>query len=272
MTIRKTLLFAFGLASLVPMVLLAALTFASVSRSMHGEIERSLQVDAASVSLDIDKMLFERLQNAQTWSRLEVMQDLQVKDVDKQVAKFLHEVKSGYGDVYVEALCTDAAGNVVASSDSGAIGSTRKPSGDGAAGVQGYQTLRLGELERAGSPSRPVLPIIATVPSQFGKPALGELTLLFDWSQIYRILDQAGQGGRDVVVLDRDGQVIASSASLRARGALSRQLPPAWFASRPAGTTLRDGAALGLPPLTIGFTHSQGYGDFHGFGWTTLVL
>ncbi|MEO7939331.1 MAG: hypothetical protein ABIR55_11955, partial [Burkholderiaceae bacterium] len=81
MTIRKTLLFAFGLASVVPMVLLAALAFASVSRSMHAEIERSLQVEAATVSLDIDKMLFERLQNAQTWSRLEVMQDIQIKDV-----------------------------------------------------------------------------------------------------------------------------------------------------------------------------------------------
>lgn len=272
MTIRKTLLFAFGIASLLPSVLLATLAFASASRAMHAEIERSLQVEASTVSLDIDKMLFERLQNAQTWSRLEVMQDIQINDVDKQLAKFLREVKTGYRGVYVEVLSTDAKGKVVASSDPGSIGKTRPLPKISTAGASGYSTIRLGELEPAGPLSRPVLPIIAPVPSLFGTSSLGDLTLLFDWSQIYRILDQAGQGGRDVVLLDSDGHVIAASASLRRQGVLSKALPPDWFAAQTGGTTTRDGSALGLPPLTIGFDHSHGYGYFQGFGWTTLVL
>ena len=79
---------------------------------MHAEIEQSLQVEAATVSQDIDKMMFERLQNARTWSRLEVMQEIQIGDVDKRLSKFLSEAKSGYRDVYDELLCTDADGHV----------------------------------------------------------------------------------------------------------------------------------------------------------------
>ena len=77
LTIRRTLLAAFLLAGLLPSALLAWLAFRFASDALHLEIEQSLKVEAAAISQDIDKMLFERLQNAQTWSRLEVMQELQ---------------------------------------------------------------------------------------------------------------------------------------------------------------------------------------------------
>jgi two-component system, NtrC family, sensor histidine kinase HydH len=65
LTIRKTLLIAFLLASLLPSVLLTLLTFHAAGTAMQDEIEQSLQVEATTVAQDIDVMLFERLQNAQ---------------------------------------------------------------------------------------------------------------------------------------------------------------------------------------------------------------
>lgn len=270
MTIRRTLLLAFALASLAPTVLLAALVFASVSRSMHAQIERSLQVEAATVSLDIDKMLFERLQNARTWSRLDVMQEVQVGDVDKRLATFLREVKTGYGAVYADVQVTDVHGRVVASSDARAIGDVPAP----APGTDGarYAAVRLGDLQVLPGAARPVLPIRAPLQSQFGDAPLGELNLLFDWGQIDRILDQAGQEGRDVLLLDRDGRIIGASARLRARGLVAQAAPRDWSLSGRAGTRRGDGAPLGLPPLTLGYAQAGGFGGFAGFGWTTVVL
>ena len=142
-TIRKTLMIAFLLASLLPSLLLAALAFQFTSASMHAEIERSLQVEAATVSQDIDKTMFERLQNAQTWSRLEVMQDIHINDVDKQLSKFLRDVKSGYLDVYREVLCTDPAGRVVASSDPASIGRLETESGSRSYSSRGFAPILL---------------------------------------------------------------------------------------------------------------------------------
>ena len=222
MTIRKTLMIAFLLASLVPSALLAMLAFESASSSMHAEIERSLQVGAATVSLDIDKMLFERLQNAQTWSRLDVMQDIQIKDVDKRLATFLHDVKSGYSDVYAELMVTDTDGRIVASSNSADIGQLRPAAASVPFFAHGYDAIRMEPLEWTDSPDRTRLPVTVDIASSFGDQKLGKLVLLFNWAQIHSILDQAGQDGRMVVVVDRTGQVIAASSTLRAKGALTQ--------------------------------------------------
>jgi signal transduction histidine kinase len=263
---------AFLLASLVPSALLAMLAFKSASAAMHSEIEQSLQVEASTVSLDIDKMLFERLQNAQTWSQLDVMQDIQIKDVDKQLATFLGNVKSGYRDVYAELLCTDPQGRVVASSNPASIGAHREAEGGMPFAGHGYDAIRMEPLQWTGAPDGPLLPISANIASKFGGSGLGKLVLLFHWQQIYRILDQAGQGGRMVVVVDRAGQVIAASSSLRERGVLTRQVPADWITAGPSGTATRDGRPLQLDTLSIGYDRSRGYQYFSGFGWTTLVL
>ena len=263
---------AFLLASLLPSLLLAMLAFRFTSASMQSQIEASLQVEAASVSQEIDKMLFERLQNAQTWSRLEVMQDIHINDVDKQLSKFLSDVKSGYRDVYREVLCTDPAGRVVASSDPASIGRVVPASGGTTFVVTGHAPMRMGSLRFEHGGAGAVLPIDADVASLFDNRVIGRLTLLFDWSQIYRILDQAGQGGRLVVVVDREGHIIAASSTLRGRGLLARTVPSDWFGPGAFGTATRDGAALGLNEVITGFDRSRGFEYVHGYGWTTLVI
>ena len=262
---------AFLIASLLPSALLATLAFKFASDSMHAEIEQSLQVEAATVSQDIDKMLFERLQNARTWSRLEVMQEIEVNDVDKRLSKFLGGAKSGYLDVYQELSCTDATGRVVASSNPALIGHVVNESEDHSFAATDDASIRMEPL-RLGMDQKAVLPIDADISSMFKTGKVGRLQLLFNWTQIYRILDQAGQGGRLVIVVDQGGRIIAASSTLRDQGMLMRALPRDWLGSGMSGVATRDGAFLHEKELTIGFDRSRGFQQSAGFGWTTLVI
>lgn len=276
MTIRKTLLIAFLLAGLVPSALLAWLAFAYASDALHLEIEQSLKVEAAAISQDIDKMLFERLQNAQTWSRLEVMQDIQVNDVDKRISKFLSELKAGYRDVYSELICIDARGAIVASSNPGVVGHAAQNIDTASISLPGDTSIRLEALQTENASGLQVLPIHADIQSDFDSSRLGTLRLLFDWSQIHRTLDQAERGKRSTIVVDQDGKVIAASSALRRGGTIMRALPRDWFDAdgsvRSNGVGKRDGAFLNESELTVGSHRSQGYQHFSGFGWTTFVF
>jgi hypothetical protein len=90
---------AFVLVALVPAILLAGLAFVKARAALQAEIEQSLVTQAGAVAADLDKLLFERLQNAAIWSQLEVMQDLQVQDVDRRLSSFLARLREGYGGV-----------------------------------------------------------------------------------------------------------------------------------------------------------------------------
>jgi two-component system sensor histidine kinase HydH len=271
LTIRRTLLIAFLIAGLVPSALLAVLAFKFASDALHMEIEQSLKVEAAAISQDIDKMLFERLQNAQTWSRLEVMQELQVNDVDKRMAKFLAELKAGYRDVYVELLCSDGSGRVVASSEAASVATWIAAQDAASLSLPGDASIRLQSLRFGDPGANPVLPIDADIHSIFDNQRIGQLQLLFNWAQIYQILDQAERGDRSVLVVDQDGKVIAASSALRDKGLLSQSLPRDWLADS-NGVAKRDGDFVQETELTIGSDRSRGFQHFPGFGWTTLVL
>lgn len=268
MTIRKTLLIAFLLVSLVPALLLTSLAFFTAGGAMREEIGHSLLVQSATVSEDIDKMLFERLQNALTWRRLEVMQEIQVNDVDKRLANFLAELKAGYRDVYHELSCTDPSGRIVASSDASLIGRVL-PTTD--AMLLANDQVALEPLHLEGNTA--TLTIRAEIRSQFKNAQAGKLLMRFDWGQIYRILDQAAQGGRMVLLIDKQNRIIAASSSLRKQGMLLTELPQGWLSvSSNSGTATLDGAPLHLSEVTIGYDHSRGFQHFPGFGWTTLVI
>lgn len=270
MTIRKTLLIAFLLVSLVPAILLTSLAFFTAGSSVREEIGRSLLVQSATVSDDIDKMLFERLQNALTWRHLEVMQEIQVNDIDKRLANFLAELKNGYHDVYLELLCTDPAGQVVASSNVATIGQfVPKPENL----LQTTEHVALEALSLGKNESAATLTIRTEVPSQFKAGAAGELLLRFNWAQIYNILDQAAQGGRLVVLIDRQNRIIAASESLRKQGMLLTTLPPDWLPNGKKGGMARlDGKPFNLQEVTVGYDRSNGFQYFQGFGWTAIVI
>lgn len=269
MTIRRILLTAFLLVGLLPSTVLTALAFTRTRAAMQEEIERSLAVQATSVGADIDKMLFERLQNATTWNHLEVMQDLQVGDVDKRLSDFLAEMKLRYGDIYTQLHAVDAAGLIVASSNPADIGRNYPR-----AAV--WHALELpGGRAQLHAPMRDdaghaTLVVRAPIQSRFGNENLGELLLLCDWRAFERALDRAAGGSRGVLVQGADGVAVAASASLRRQGIDSGRPVGGWRGGE--GAAVRDGMPLQAGPVVAGYADSQGYDAFAGFGWNTVVV
>lgn len=271
MTIRKTLLVAFLSVGLLSAILLASLAFVKAREAVQAEIERNLAIQATGVAADIDKMMFERLQNAATWSRLDVMQDMQVNDVDKRLSRFLADLHAGYKDVYLRLSCIDTEGRIVSSSDAAQVGQRveSRPAwlrtSLSGAGV---------ELESPIQSEGGALVMRVPVASAFAGGTLGQLQLKLDWSEIYDVLDQATTGGgRTLAILDREGRLIAASRELRERGMLLGTVLAGWRTGTAGrAVSVRAGAPVADSDVIVGAAGSRGYANFAGFGWTTLII
>lgn len=264
LTIRRTLLLAFVAVGLLPALLLGLLAFERARGVLQAEIERSLALQSEVMLSEIGQLLFERLQNADTWRRIELMQDLQVGDVDKRLAGFLQRLQAGYGGLYRELAAVDRGGRIVASSDAGRIGRAGDPP---APGLQLQQAGAAFTLEPPRRDERgTVLTLRAPVASAFGGPPLGELLLQLDVEHLDRRLERVAAGGRLVALLDAQGRLVAGSRSVLDRLPRGRDdLAPWTAASPPSGT-----APPGLGPVLVGA--ARGPTAVAALGWQVLVL
>src|ERR1043166_6482329 len=195
MTIWRTLLLSFLAVGLFPTTGLTLLAFSQARKALEAEIARNLLVEASALMDQIDWMLFERLENVRAWTKLEAMQEIRINDVDKRVSHILADLKSGYG-VYTQLFCTAADDRVVAASDSLLLGKEipDQPPWLTAALPQG--TVELEPLSL--TPLASSLNIRAAIADTFqkdekGEKIIGALYASFDWTEIFRLLDQADQ-------------------------------------------------------------------------------
>ncbi|MDR2875274.1 MAG: two-component sensor histidine kinase [Methylobacillus sp.] len=237
-SINRILLAAFLLAALLPVTVLSWRSFTTARESLETEIRRDLQARATATAAEIDRMMFERLQNVSSWSKLEIMQEMRVGDVDKRLSRFLAESKASYGGVYVELDAVDAHDRIIASSEPGRNGQRMLLGGDeqGIALTQG--DTRVGRLivDR--------LPLSAKIPGVVEGQNGGTLYAMLDWNQVRQILDEASVNGSTAALLDRDGQLLAAT--------------PGWV---PIDETRR------ITAVAV----SRGFENFPGFGWQVAL-
>jgi two-component system, NtrC family, sensor histidine kinase HydH len=270
-TVRKTLLRAFLLIGLAPAILLTALAFIKARQAMQNEIEHGLVAQADAVASNVNKIMFERLQNAATWSTLEVMQDLQVQDVDKRLSNFLAKLKTGYGGVYRELAALNRDGLVVSSSNPAALGRPLAPHSVWLTTRLAGATLTLDRPVRSDGDA--TLTIRTPINSQFGGTTIGELILEFDWGQIDSFLDNAAAGGRMVALADTNGGVLAASRSLREAGLLSGQALAGWqLPARSGGAFGHTGFPVWDSAVVVGLGRTSDFAGFAGIGLSTLVI
>lgn len=273
LTIRKTLLLAFLLVGVTPAVLLALMAFERASMAVQAEIEHGLAAQADALQSDVTKLMYERLQNAATWRRIELMQDLQVEDVDKRLSSFLQRLALGYGGLYPELAAVNGSGRVVASSDAAHIGRAAEPGRPWQVLMLGDSRITLDLPHAAAGPARSWMTLRTPIASAFGDGALGELQLHFDWSQVDRLLERAATGGRMLALVDAQGRVVAGSQRLLSLlPRLSTDLAD-W--SRPAANgpaVVMGRAPLPAKTMFIGLSQARGFADFAGFGWSVMVL
>jgi two-component system, NtrC family, sensor histidine kinase HydH len=271
MSIRKTLLLGFLLVGLTPAVVLALLGFDRASRALQHEIELGLVAQADAVAADINRLLYERLQNATTWSRQEVMQDLKVGDVDKRLANFLQRLHRGYGGLYRRLQAVDLQGQIVATSDPARVSRAVPPR----AGADLQRRVVLGDdpvdlTWRSGD--RPELILRVPVASSFGPGQLGHLELVFDWAQVDRLLDQAGDAGRQLALVDSQGRLLAASSTLRRTWPRLAAAPAAWQGLEAGAHTLAHAEPWADAPMLAGVGRAGGFAGFEGFGFRLMVL
>ncbi|WP_079433147.1 ATP-binding protein [Zoogloea sp. LCSB751] len=272
-TIRSTLLKAFVVVALAPAILLAGLAFVKARQALQAEIEQSLASQAGAIAADLDKVLFERLQNAAIWSRLEVMQDLQVQDVDRRLSVFLARLQEGYGGVYWDLSALDTAGRIVASSRPAALGQVIKHDrSDRKVSLSGTPlALSLPALGAVGPAAS--LSIGAPILSRFDDAPLGELRLEFDWQQVDAMLDRAAGDGRTLAIIDGSGRLIAASRRLRDGLSADSGLASGWARiPTAAGAYVLDATPAYGATVAVGVGRAAAFGGFEGLGWRTLVI
>lgn len=269
MTIRRILLWAFLAVGLLPALAVTLLAFTRSQQALTAEIGHALAAQARTTAADLDQLLFERLQNAVTWARLEVLQDLQIGDVDKRLSAFLATMRERYGSAYAELHAIDAGGRVVASSRPAAIGSRlEQPAAWRTAELSGG-TVQVA-APRSLADGRRVLEMRIAVPAEFDSGVLGTLVLQVDWQAVLALLDSGPAPGRLKLLVEEDGAVLALSSA--AAAPLPLHLDASWQLPANGEAQRRDGAPLSAGDVIAARALAPGRGEFTGFGWSTLVL
>lgn len=210
--IRNILLAAFVLVGLLPIVLMSVLAFNEAKSALTIEITHDMQTRANATANEIDRLMFERLQNVASWRRLEVMQDARIGDVDKRLSHFLQELKTSYRDVYVDLYVIDTQNKIVASSSASNIGRQYV--------VQPNWLKVLLPVSEIGllKPDANSLAMTAEIADMLENRPIGQLVAVLNWQHVQNVLEDAVSGRGAAALFDREGEMIASTQSWRRDG------------------------------------------------------
>lgn len=231
LTVKQLLLLAFLLAGLLPAMVVSFLSFYQARNALKKEISRDMQTLSNTVANHVESMLFERFHNVHTWSKLAVMQEIQIGDVDKRLANFLQELVRSYGDVYLAVEAVDVSNIIIASSQPKNIGKfSPKKSIWFATNLAGSQ-IEVAHVEQQ------VLAISHAIISPETGQTQGRLVAYFNWRLVQNKLNQSMQTSTAAALLDGQSQVIAHTLNwseihaahgLHAHSQLSGAILPNW--------------------------------------------
>ncbi len=205
LSIRHLLLFAFLLAVLLPAMLITGLAFYEARSALKSAIQNGMQTQTTATALEIDRMMFERLQNVSSWSELDVMQDARIGDIDKRLSSFLTELKDSYSDIYTELYVVNRQDMVIAASNPARLGTFAPRLKPWLHTLIQHKIIKLGQLEGHR------LPIYTDINDDFNDDKLlGTIVVVFNWQQIEQIL-QSGISGRSAAALFAQDKLIAAT-------------------------------------------------------------
>jgi len=273
MTIRYTLLMSYLLISLASALLITLMIFVHLQDILGAEIEGKLKSQATTIMQQIDTTLFERMENMAMWSRLEVMQELRVRDVDKRLSHFLNELHAGYDGVYEQIFVVDRDDETISASDANMIGTRYPQPRPWLTASHNNHSHSLQHLDAKDDKLYFSIPI----PDAFAMGELGRLYAGFDWKEIFRLLDAPLPLSVDAqsyaLLVDGDGRIIASSSALRNKAFQFRRLSEILKRMSDAAGSLETQADfLDNQHVLVGYARSPGYRAFKGFGWCVLIL
>lgn len=204
-SVRQVLLAGFFLTALLPMLIMTLLAFYQARTALHDEIVSGMQTRASAALSEVDRMMFERLQNVASWSRLDVMYEVQIGDVDKRLSHFLADLKQSYRGVYHALYVVNSDNRIIASSEPAQIGQP-------AFAVQPWVNVQLARQPLlVGTIKQQRLPIASDIIDHDGNK-VGTLWAVFDWGEIEEILKNTQSQGSAAALLDGRGKPLAQTA------------------------------------------------------------
>jgi signal transduction histidine kinase len=268
LTIRQLLLLAFILAGLLPAMLVSYLSFYQARSALKNEIMHDMQTLSTMIANNVERMMFERLQNIHSWSQLAVMQELLIGDVDKRLATFLQASQKSYGKMYQSLEVVNVNGIVVASSHAPNIGqkaSVARPWFNskigfnpqiGASSTINHSILHVARLEHQ------VLMISQDIIIPETGQVIGRFEAKFNWQMIQEMLNHSAQNATAVELLDEHHQRLAAS--------------PNWDEIHPQhgmhATSQLSNAFLPQWQVEIEKLHSVAVAPVHRLGYVFLAL
>jgi PAS domain S-box-containing protein len=277
MPIRRKFLLILGALSLVPLVLMGALSYRNGEEAIRTSLGGSFRLLAQEAIDKVDRGLFEVQRNVSTWAGLDMMQELVTDDLDTKISTFLISINREYG-YFAEIEAVNKKGLVVASSSADALGKDRRAEARYQRALKAESSIE----DAAWDPETKLWVVTFTFPvrAQFDESEIiGVLTAKWRVDELVRML--GAEEGTDVasgshrLLLRRDGLILSAPRSgeevafktnLLARG------------SHGAADAARGGAGYLLEPdergvrSLVGYAASKGHRSFGGLGWSVLVV
>lgn len=235
----KLILFSLVLV-VVPGAVFALIAYASARAALQDAVGRLLAEVAHDTAAEVSELLVREGRTVRTWAHQEVMREVVIGDIDKRVSRFLASLKQSDSG-YVELLCTDMSGRVVAASNPALVGLSQTDSDWFRAAVSGREFLS-GPV-RPSQDAPQVLEIAAPIHSPDAPgTVIGTFLGWYDWNRVVGVARAIQQNAEaikltiDVLLLDDAGVVIAESGGSRLGVLVGQNLREAgWVAAgRPA--------------------------------------
>jgi two-component system sensor histidine kinase HydH len=240
----KVVLFSSALV-VVPGVVFGIIAYASAHRALENAVGRQLAELARDTAAEVTELIARERNNMRAWARQDVMREIVIGDLDKRISRLLVSLKES--DIgYIDLLCTDAAGRVVAATNPVLLGTSQ-------ADRDGYRALADGDAFFVGSAVVPdgvhrELELGTRIynPDAPGS-MLGTLLGWYDWDRSKALTKRIQENSTllgivvDILMLDDHGTVITQAGGGRFRPLLGQNL-------RAAGWLVAAESFPGAPP------------------------
>lgn len=254
LNIRGQLALASVGLSLLPIVIAGVVAYRSARGALEERIQFNLETLAALTAEKLERLLHERQQNLEAWSRLGFLQDDTVSgDTDGRILQFLQEAKRNF-DLYQEIWVANAAGTVIASTLPGLRG---REVGD----REWLHAARRGE-PWVGHPGpqdltgRVGMAFAFPIRASFDRTkVVGVLVAVLDWPGVVELLRGVkvlpeGQNERGYLVLVDARQVVLSAPPFLS-GWEAGRTALGQLALEPIGRFANDGATTGSDTVRV---------------------
>ena len=258
---------------IVPGVLFALIALARARDALERAVGQQLGEVAHETLDELAAALAGERNDVRAWARQDVMRDVVIGDLDKRASRFLRSLVDG-GAPFLDLLCIDRDGRVVAATDPRSLGQMLGERDWARTALRGEEFLS-GPIP-ASDHVAAAMEIAAPIRLPETGTVIGAVLGLYDWQDVIALATRirrtlAPHGLRvDVLLLDRSGTVIGESwredvdgqaeEELRAAGARIVQR----FATSPRRGYVIEPQAGAL----VGFERA----DDRQFGRTTLVM